>query len=87
MECNVEIGTIFNYAPTYSSWLNQVELWLAKMERDVIARGIFSSVPDLKRKIMKYICHYTKAPQPVKWMYTDPRCRISVGTKSRVTVH
>jgi hypothetical protein len=25
--------------PTYSSWLNQVELRFAKIERDVIARG------------------------------------------------
>lgn len=29
-----------HFTPTYSSWLNQVELWFAKIERDVIARGI-----------------------------------------------
>ncbi|HEX2448623.1 MAG TPA: IS630 family transposase, partial [Methyloceanibacter sp.] len=33
-----------HYTPTYSSWLNQVEIWFAKIERDVIARGVFSSV-------------------------------------------
>jgi transposase len=27
-----------HYTPTYSSWLNQVELWFSKIERDVIAR-------------------------------------------------
>jgi len=27
-----------------------VELWFAKIERDVIARGIFTSVKDLARK-------------------------------------
>ena len=32
-----------HYTPTYSSWLNQVEIWFAKIERDVIARGVFSS--------------------------------------------
>src|SRR4029434_3905752 len=32
-----------HYTPTYSSWLNQVELWFSKIERDVIARGIFTS--------------------------------------------
>src|SRR5499425_2876549 len=36
-----------HFTPTYSSWLNQVELWFAKIERDVIARGVFTSVPDL----------------------------------------
>ena len=34
----------FHFTPTYSSWLNQVELWFAKIERDVIARGIFTSL-------------------------------------------
>ena len=29
-----------HFIPTYSSWLNQVELWFSKIERDVIARGI-----------------------------------------------
>src|SRR5215471_11846035 len=44
-----------HYTPTYSSWLNQVELWFSKIERDVIARGVFTSVKDLRTKIMKYI--------------------------------
>ncbi len=30
-----------HYTPTYSSWLNQVELWFARIERDVIARAVF----------------------------------------------
>jgi transposase len=33
-----------HFTPTYASWLNQVELWFAKIERDVIARGVFTSV-------------------------------------------
>src|SRR5213075_3232538 len=55
-----------HFTPTYSSWLNQVELWFAKIERDVIARGVFSSVPDLKRKLMRYIRQYNNEPKPVK---------------------
>src|ERR1700732_2488421 len=42
-----------HFTPPYSSWLNQVELWFSKIERDVIARGVFTSVPDLKRKLMR----------------------------------
>ena len=41
----------FHFTPTYSSWLNQVELWFAKIQRDVISRGIFTSVADLARKL------------------------------------
>lgn len=74
-----------HFTPTYSSWLNQVELWFAKIERDVIARGVFTSLPDLKRKLMRYIRLYNKQPKPVKWKYFDPSRRI--GSESTVTVH
>ena len=66
-----------HFTPTYSSWLNQVELWFAKIERDVIARGIFDSVGDLKKKIMRYIRRYNDDPKPVRWSYADPRRRIA----------
>jgi hypothetical protein len=49
-----------HFTPTYSSWLNQVELWFAKIERDLLARGIFTSVNDLARKNRRYIRHYNK---------------------------
>lgn len=75
----------FHFTPTYSSWLNQVELWFAKIERDVIARGIFTSVRDLTHKLMRYIRTYNKAPKPVKWKYADPRHRIT--PTSSVTGH
>jgi transposase len=74
-----------HYTPTYSSWLNQVELWFSKIERDVIARGVFTSVADLKRKLMRYIRKYNNSPKPVKWVYRWPAHRIT--TDSRVTVH
>lgn len=66
-----------HFTPTYSSWLNQVELWFAKIERDVIARGVFTSVPDLRRKLMRYIRQYNKQAKPVKWKYFDPTRRIT----------
>jgi len=44
-----------HFTPTYASWLNQVELWFNKIERDLLARGIFTSLPDLVRKIRRYI--------------------------------
>jgi len=66
-----------HFTPTYSSWLNQVELWFAKIERDVIARGVFTSLSDLKRKLMRYIRRYNQQPKPVKWKYFDPTRRIT----------
>jgi transposase len=66
----------FHFTPTYSSWLNQVELWFAKIERDVIARGIFTSVPDLARKLRRYINAYSANARPIRWRYSDPSRRV-----------
>jgi len=76
-----------HYTPTYSSWLNQVELWFSKIERDVIARGVFKSVPDLKRKLMRYIRHYNKNPKVFKWTYKNSSHHINPTTDSNVTGH
>ena len=65
-----------HYTPTYSSWLNQVEIWLSKIQRDLIARGVFTSRTDLARKIMRYIRLYNKSAKPIKWAYRDPSHRI-----------
>lgn len=65
-----------HFTPTYSSWLNQVEIWFARLEREVIARGIFTSAQDLARKLMRYIRAYSKTARPFKWKYSDVRRRI-----------
>lgn len=57
----------------------------AKIEHDVMARGVFTSVPDLRRKLMRYIRQYSKAPKTVKWRYFNPGLRITPD--SVVTVH
>jgi transposase len=66
----------FHFTPTYSSWLNQVELWFAKIEREVIARGVFTSVPDLARKLRRYINAYSANARPIQWKYSDTSRRI-----------
>ena len=76
-----------HFTPTYSSWLNQVELWFSKIERDVIARGVFSSVKDLAKKLMRYIRLYNRQAKPIKWTYRNIRNRIRTDSDSNVTVH
>jgi hypothetical protein len=49
-----------------------VEIWFANIERDVIARGVFTSVADLRPKLMKYIRAYAHRAQPIRWTYTNP---------------
>jgi transposase len=74
-----------HFTPTYSSWLNQIELWFSKIERDLLARGIFTSVADLARKIRRYIRHYNNVAKPISWAYRNPAHRIRSTSSS--TVH
>ncbi|OTP75053.1 Mobile element protein [Caballeronia sordidicola] len=73
-----------HFTPTYSSGLNQVENWFSRIQRDVIARGVFTSVKDLDRKLMRFIREHNQNqnPKPIKWKYGDPsveftRCQVN----------
>src|SRR6476646_10609936 len=66
-----------HYTPTYSSWLNLVENRFSKVQRHVIARGVFESVADLHRKLMRYINAYNRTATPLQWTYSNPTNRIA----------
>jgi len=68
------------------SGLNQVELWLNKVEREDIASRIFTSQADLRRKLMRHIREHNKVATPIKWKHTDLNHRIRAD-HSAVTVH
>lgn len=65
-----------HFTPTHSSWINQVESWFSRIQRDVITHGVFTSVKDLSRKLMRHIRGHNKAPKPIQWTYNDPSRRI-----------
>lgn len=67
-----------HYTPTYSSWLNQMENWFTRIQRHVITRGVFSSVADLRRKLLRYITHYNKTATPIRWTYTNSARRVTL---------
>lgn len=69
----------FHFTPTYSSWLNQVEIWLGLITRHCIRRGIFISVAHLVHQIKRYIRLYNRNAQPFRWTYRNPRKRIHVS--------
>jgi transposase len=75
-----------HYTPTHATWLNQIEIWFSKLKRNVLARGIFKSVKDLDRKILKFIRAHNKTATPYRWTYRDVSRRI-MASDSSVTVH
>ncbi|MEX2567787.1 MAG: IS630 family transposase [Cyclobacteriaceae bacterium] len=63
-----------HYTPTYSSWLNQVEIWFNILTRDVVKGGIWKSSKQLKDQLMEYVKTYNETrAKPFSWTYTgDP---------------
>jgi hypothetical protein len=45
----------FVYTPTHASWLNQIEIWFSILVRRVLRRGSFTSVQELKQRILAYV--------------------------------
>lgn len=68
----------FHFTPTYSSWLNQVENWFSRTERQLIHRGVFTSTKDLAEQIKRFILKYNEVAKPIKWIYENPKNRIKV---------
>jgi len=61
----------FVYVPKHTSWLNQIEIWFSILVRRVIKRGNFTSVKDLRDKILAFIEYFNEAvAKPFKWTYT-----------------
>jgi transposase len=59
------------FTPTYSSWLNQIEIWFGIFSRDVLKDGVWDSREELIECIMKYINYYNENKAKVfKWTYT-----------------
>lgn len=61
---------VFHYTPKHASWMNQIEIWFSILVRKVLKRGNFSSVDDLKRKVLAFIAYYNRTmAKPFKWTY------------------
>ena len=59
-----------HFTPTYSSWLNQVEIWFGIVTRKTIRRGSFSSVKALVDKIDQFVQSHNQNSTPFAWTAT-----------------
>lgn len=59
-----------HYTPTYSSWLNQVEIWFNLITQRAIRRGTFQGVRQLVEKIDAFVKTYNGQASPFIWTAT-----------------
>ena len=61
---------VFHYTPKHCSWLNRIEIWLGILTRKLLRRGSFTSVEQLKAKVLSFIEYYNDTmAKPFKWTY------------------
>jgi len=61
---------VFHYTPKHASWMNQVEIWFSILVRKLLKRGNFTSVEDLKAKVLAFIDYFNRTmAKPFKWTY------------------
>lgn len=59
-----------HHTPTYSSWLNQVEIWFNILTKDVLKGAVWHSKRQLIDQMLEYIKTYNKErAKPFKWTY------------------
>jgi hypothetical protein len=60
----------FLYTPKHTSWLNQIERWFSILVRRLLRRGNFTSVEDLRERILACIAYFnTTMAKPFTWTY------------------
>jgi transposase len=61
---------VFHYTPRHCSWMNQIEIWLSILVRKLLKRGAFTSVDDLRTKVLAFVEYYNRTmAKPFKWTY------------------
>lgn len=60
----------FVYTPKHCSWLNQVELWFSILVRRLLKRASFTSLDDLRQRILAFIDYFNQyMAKPFRWTY------------------
>lgn len=67
-----------HFTPTYSSWLNQIEIWFNILSRDVLKGGVWQSKKQLVDQIMDYIKVYNETrAKPFEWTYNGKSIKVN----------
>jgi transposase len=57
----------FHFIPTYSSWLNQVEVWFSILSRQALRGASFTSPAQLRQAIDDFVKVYNEKAAPFEW--------------------
>ncbi len=65
----------FHYTPTYTSWLNQIEVWFSILSRRALQGASFTSPYEVREAIDRFIEAYNQNAAPFEWTKADVKQR------------
>ena len=74
---------VFHFIPTYSSWLNLVEVLFNLLQAKVLRRGVFPSKQSLVAAIIAYLQKFNKEGRSFHWKKTAETIITSVNNLTR----
>ena len=75
----------FHFTPTSCSWANAVEGWFAKLSRQRLKRGVFTSMAGLQTAINRFIAEADRKPKLLVWnqIHRRPSSLLSCASDKR----
>jgi hypothetical protein len=58
------------WLPVNASWLDQIEIWISHVQRQLLNPNHFESLTELEHAILDFITRYNQTAKPLKWSYT-----------------
>jgi len=77
----------FHFVPTYSSWMNLVEVFFNLLQAKVLRRGIFPSKRSLVQAILAYVGQFSQEGKPFHWTKSAQDILRAVSTPIYGTGH
>ncbi len=76
----------FHFTPTYASWLNLIERWVAALTTKQLRRGVHRSVRELVAAIREFITVHNATGKPYVWVKTADEILASIARFAQRTL-
>ena len=58
------------HLPVHASWLNQIEIYLSIIQRELLAPNDFDDLKELEARLLAFQSHYEQIAEPFEWRFT-----------------
>ncbi len=68
--CAAWPNIVLVHTPVHASWLNQIEIYFSIVQRKVLTPNDFSSLAEVRDRLLRFQDHYERAAKPFQWTFT-----------------